>query len=493
MSLPSDSRTYAQRVVQVVVYGKPVSAKFPMLNEAPARSRGSGFFVRLQGESVPRYILTAAHVVEDAFVEGGTKVILPLFGQKELPVRVVALLPEIDLAVLELDTTGKERYVDAFPLGNDHDLVFGSDVPLLVLGYPLGQDQLKVLRCNFSGRQDIGIQTDCAMNKGNSGGPIVFRNHIMGWVSAGVHPALSNNVSWAVPINQFTAMLPLVRKALASGNTVPQVLHVPHAGIMYHNSSMATATEECQGVVIQFVSQQSVLKDVARPGDKLCSVEFGGHRYKLDARGDVQVPWYFAKLPFSQISAEIPAGEPVTFHIWDATTHQFKSHRAPLTFPNQGGFLFQSLRYEPLDYETFGGLLIMPFRGNHLTDFPHLRTSLKPAEREQEWLLVTHVVPGSEAYEMGVINPGDLLAQVNGLPVHTLADLRQALLRPTVHPSHTQQRTVTFETTDHASLTLDLRTLLRHEVTYSQQTGSKPSVLVQQLSLSEQQSDQPAQ
>jgi len=478
MSKDSSVR-YAQRVVQVVVYGKTLSAKFPVLNEQPGRARGSGFFVRFPGDQkVPRYILTAAHVVEDAFTENGVKVILPLFGQQEIPAQVRAIVPEIDLAVLEIDPTGKEKFIDAFEVGDDHELEFGSDVPLLVLGYPLGQEQLKVLRCNFSGRQDVGIQTDCALNKGNSGGPIVFKDKIVGWVSSGVPSSIANNISWAVPINQFKALLPLIIKAIHD-NASP-VIHAPHAGLMYHNSSVANSNDECQGVVIQFVSAYSVLSDIARPGDKLCSVEFKGQVYKLDHRGEVSVPWYFSKLPFSQIAAEIPADEPVTFHLWDKDTHQFKHKTTLLNVPNHGGYMVQSLRYEPLDYEMFAGLMVMPLRGNHFNDFPQLRATLQPSEREADWLLVTHTVPGSEVYETGVLNPGDLLTKVNDVPVHTLDELRAAVLKG--YTSISGRPAVKFETRENSSIVLDLNDVLKNEDVYQRQNGTRPSLLVEKLS-----------
>jgi S1-C subfamily serine protease len=470
---------YAQKVVQVVVYGKPLSSKFPVLNEQAGRARGSGFFVRFGNEKIPRYILTAAHVVEDGFPENGVKVILPLSGQQEIPVQVRVIIPEMDLAVLEIDPRGHEKFIDAFPIGNDHNLEFAADKPLLVLGYPLGMDQLKVLRCNFSGRQDIGIQTDCAINKGNSGGPLVYNNKIVGWVSTGISPTMANNMSFSVPINQFHAMKNAIVQKLKDPQSNTPVLHAPHTGVVYHNNSLANTTGDCQGVVIQFISQYSALNGVANIGDKLCAVEFGGHKYNLDARGEVSVPWYFAKLPFSQIAGEIPYGDPVTFYLWDSQTGRSKTHKAPLTVPNRGGYLFQSLRYEPIEYEMFAGLMIMPLRANHMTDFPHLRNALSLSEREQDWLLITHITPGSEIYEIGSINPGDLLIKVNDQNVKTLADLKKALKKPFLTPQG--KRGIKFETRDHVSVVLDLQNVLQNEKMYSQQSGTELSEVVSQL------------
>jgi len=477
------SQQYAKKVVQVVVYGKPVSARFPVLNQQPGRTRGSGFFVRLnpalkEKEKVPRYIITAAHVVDDAFLDGGVKVILPLHGQQEIPVQVVAIVPDIDFALLEIDPTGLEQFIDAFEIGNDHNLEFGSDTPILVLGYPLGQEQLKVLRCNFSGRQDSGIQTDCAINQGNSGGPVIYKNKIMGYITTGVDPSVAHNVSWATPINQLTAIFPLIQDAIVTrGEKTPldtaktKIIHIPHSGIAYHNSSVSLATEQCQGVIIQWISRYSVLYGFAKPGDKLCSVEFGGQVYKLDSRGEVAVPWYFAKLPFSQVAGEIKVGEPVTFHIWDAATETIKSKKCVLTYPNRGGFLMHVLRYEPLDYEMFGGLLVMPLRANHLKEFPQLRAQLKPTEREQDWLLVTHIVPGSEVYEMGVIEPGEVLTRINNRTVRTLDEFRTALTNPL-------NGKLKIETLNDVTIILDMEKALVHEKQYAAQTGTKISNIV---------------
>lgn len=469
----SSSKHYARNVVQVVVYGKPLSSKFPLLNEIPDRSRGSGFFIRFGNEKTPIYILTAAHVVEDAFIENGVKIILPLFGQKEIDSKVIAVAPEIDLAVLKIDVKGLETFIDSFDIGNDHDLEFGSEIPLLVLGYPLGQEQLKVLRCNFSGRQDMGIQTDCAVNKGNSGGPIIFKNKIMGWVSSGVHPTMGHNVSWAIPINQFTAVLPMIYPLLNQNK--PTVLHIPHAGIMYHNSS-SEEDNLCSGVIIQHVSQFSSLHNFAKVGDKLCSINVGNVTYKLDSRGEVSVDWYFARLPFSQIAAEIPVGKEITFNLLDSTTNQIKSKKTILNFPNRGGFLFHSLRYEPIEYELCAGLIVMPFRGNHMNDFPQLRTSMKPSDREKDWLLVTHTVPGSRIYETGSIVPGDVLSSVNDHKVHTLDEYKKALQKPIT--TQTGQLGIKFVTTENAIMVLLVSDFLKYEDSYCKQMGVNVSPIV---------------
>ena len=467
---------FAKQVVQVVVFGSEMSAKFPVLNTAGGRARGSGFFIRMGNEKVPRIIVTGSHVIEDGYLEGGVKVILPLHGQQEIPARVVAIVPEIDLALLEIDPTGKEQYIDALEIGNDHDVTFDGTDFITILGYPLGQDQLKVLRCNFSGRQDVALQTDCAVNPGNSGGPVVYKNKAVGWVSSGVHPSQAHNVSWAIPINQLRAVMPLIKKGMQEHPDETVVIHAPHAGLMYHNSSQADNSEQCQGVVIQFMSRNSALRDVAQPGDKLCSVEYGGHVYKLDHRGEVAVPWYFSKLPFTQIAAEIPADQDVTFHLWDKDTKQIKSKTVLLTSPNSGGFLLQPLRYEPIEYEMFGGVLVMPFRANHLADFPHLRAALKPSEREDDWLLVTHTVPGSEVFESGVLTPGDLLQRVNDQSVKTLEDFRQALQKP--FTTAAKRPGIKFTTRDEANMVLDLEDILSKEDTVSAQNGTKLSSVV---------------
>lgn len=140
---------------------------------------GSGVIVDPNG-----YVITNAHVVSGA---QEIRVVLPPqqisgavvqrpagFRARTLPARVVGVAKEIDLALLKVDTTG----LHALPLANYADLRQGEIV--FAFGSPAGLgNSVTAGIVSAVGRQMdpdsplIYIQTDAAINRGNSGGPLV--------------------------------------------------------------------------------------------------------------------------------------------------------------------------------------------------------------------------------------------------------------------------------------------------------------------------------
>jgi len=133
---------------------------------------GSGFIVSPDG-----YILTNNHVVA-----GADRVNVKLYDKREFKnVRVVGTDPQTDLAVIKIDATG----LPTIPLGNSDSTNIGEWV--LAVGNPLGEEfdftvtagivsaKGRLLSGLYRGDYQIQdyIQTDAAVNPGNSGGPLV--------------------------------------------------------------------------------------------------------------------------------------------------------------------------------------------------------------------------------------------------------------------------------------------------------------------------------
>ena len=124
---------------------------------------GSGFFISQDG-----YVVTNNHVVEGAsdisivYAKGGTA-----------PASIIGVTPEFDLAVLKVD--GPVPAILAW--GDSSELPLGGTV--IAIGSALGQYQNSVTSGVLSGynRQLAGmgglLQTDAAINQGNSGGPLL--------------------------------------------------------------------------------------------------------------------------------------------------------------------------------------------------------------------------------------------------------------------------------------------------------------------------------
>ncbi len=131
----------------------------------PRRSSalGSGFIISEDG-----YIVTNNHVIAEA-----DKVLIELFNGGELEAKVIGVDPKTDIAVLKVETDEPLPFVQF----GDSDIVRVGDW-VMAVGNPLGQGFsvsagiISARNRALRGTYDDFIQTDAAINRGNSGGPL---------------------------------------------------------------------------------------------------------------------------------------------------------------------------------------------------------------------------------------------------------------------------------------------------------------------------------
>ena len=170
--------------------------------DVPHQGSGSGFIIDRDG-----YILTNFHVIEHA-----DRITVTLSDGRALRGEVVGMDPAIDVALLKVSAPGA---LEPAPLGNSDDLRVGEWV--CAIGNPLGYvHSVTVGVVSFMGRKlfdaslDDYIQTDAAINFGNSGGPLInARGQVIGINSA--ISSRASNIGFAVPINQALAILPQLK------------------------------------------------------------------------------------------------------------------------------------------------------------------------------------------------------------------------------------------------------------------------------------------
>jgi serine protease Do len=170
--------------------------------DVPSRGAGSGFIIDREG-----FVLTNHHVIESA-----ERITVTLADGRAFRAEVVGTDPAIDVALLKIPGG---RDLPEAPLGNSDDLRVGEWV--CAIGNPLGYvHSVTVGVVSFIGRKlwdvslDDYIQTDAAINFGNSGGPLInSRGQVIG-INAAVSSRTSS-IGFAVPINQAVAILPQLR------------------------------------------------------------------------------------------------------------------------------------------------------------------------------------------------------------------------------------------------------------------------------------------
>jgi Do/DeqQ family serine protease len=169
----------------------------PPARRETQRSLGSGFIVSKSG-----VILTNNHVVA-----GADEVWVQLSDERRFEARVVGSDPSTDVAVVKLSHPPSD--LRPVQIGNSEQVRVGDYV--LAIGNPLGLGQTVTMGIVSAKNRMLGgritkyedfIQTDAAINQGNSGGPLFnFKGEVIAINSAILNPAVAMNIGFAIPIN----------------------------------------------------------------------------------------------------------------------------------------------------------------------------------------------------------------------------------------------------------------------------------------------------
>jgi S1-C subfamily serine protease len=169
------------------------------MDPVPVEGAGSGFLIDPRG-----YILTNFHVVQEA-----QSIEVVLGDQTRYVAKFIGADQRNDVALIKIDPKGKTLV--ALPLGDSSKLQVGQKV--LAIGNPFGfQSTLTTGVVSALGRTvqtsqttliDEAIQTDAAINRGNSGGPLInSHGEVIGINSAIYTPSgTTAGIGFAIPVN----------------------------------------------------------------------------------------------------------------------------------------------------------------------------------------------------------------------------------------------------------------------------------------------------
>ncbi len=164
--MPEDQAEFFRRFFGVPIPGVPNGPKQAQPNpgkpQEADRGVGSGFIIDSNG-----LILTNAHVVE-----GATTIYVTLTDKREFKAKLLGMDKRTDVAVVKIDA----RDLPKLPLGDSSRVRVGEWV--LAIGSPFGLENTVTAGIVSAKSRDTGdylpfIQTDVAVNPGNSGGPLL--------------------------------------------------------------------------------------------------------------------------------------------------------------------------------------------------------------------------------------------------------------------------------------------------------------------------------
>jgi serine protease Do len=351
--------------------------------DMPARGEGSGFIVSPDG-----LILTNAHVVADA-----DKVTVKLLDRREFEAKVLGQDRKTDVAVLKIDATN----LPAVRLGRAEDLQVGEWVA--AIGAPFGFDNSVTAGIVSAKGRSLPddtyvpfIQTDVAVNPGNSGGPLFnLKGEVVG-INSQIYSRSGGyqGVSFAIPID---IAMNVSEQLQAKGHVTRGRIGV---GIQDMDQALASTfgLEAPHGALVSSVeSDGPAEKAGVKPGDVITS--FDGHA--VDAASELPA-----------LVAGTAPGKTVPIEVWRDKRPQKLSVKVS-----------QLSESESVAQNAAGpeagrlGLAVRPL------------SSDEKRQIDVDDGLVVEGVEGAAA-EAG-IRPGDVVLSANGKSVNSVEDLRRAV------------------------------------------------------------------
>jgi len=312
--------------------------------ERTERSLGSGVVVRSNG-----VIVTNAHVVK-----GAQELRVVLADRREFEATLLAADTESDLAILQIDTKGERLPV--LPIDSENSLEVGDLV--LAIGNPFGVGQTVTSGIvSALGRTQVSdlanfIQTDAAVNPGNSGGALVdMDGHLVG-VNTAIFSRSggSNGIGFAIPGELVKRA---VDSALSEGKIVRPWIGARTEGV---NAVMAEALglDRPRGAIVEEIyvggpADQAGIKrrDVVLSIDGTEIFDDSGLRFKLatfspghNARAQI---WRDGKIRTVSVRAETPKENPKRDQLTLDGTNPFEG----LSVVNMSPALADEMDFDP--------------------------------------------------------------------------------------------------------------------------------------------------
>jgi serine protease Do len=362
---------------------------------------GSGVIVRPDG-----YIITNHHVID-----GAQEIKVDLSDRRTFAAKLVGSDPPSDLAVLKINATN----LPVLALGNS-DRVRVGDVCLAV-GNPLGIGETVTSGIISAKGRSTGLsngsfqdflQTDAAINQGNSGGALVnTRGELIG-INSQILSTTGGfiGIGFAIPSNMARNVMD---QLISKGKVERGQLGVAVQNIT-SDLAAGLGLKQVRGVLVSSVTPGSpAARAGLRPGDVILSIDGNAVNDTNVLRNRIA-----GTPPGTVVALKILRnGQELTVH---PKLEEFSAKSAAAAAGTGGGSGEGTAKL---------GITIEP-----LTPDAAARLGLP---KTTQGVLIDSVDPNGPAANAG-LQAGDVIVQINRLPVHNAAQVRAALARSGSHP-----------------------------------------------------------
>jgi serine protease Do len=355
---------------------------------------GSGFVISPDG-----LVVTNNHVIE-----GATSVKVHL-GDRDYTAQVKGVDKATDIALLKIDAGRPLRYLE---LGDSDAIRVGDWV--MVIGNPLNLDRTVTTGVVSAKGRSIGIsgdasfenfiQTDAAINFGNSGGPLINMQGQVVAIATAINYG-AENIGFAVPVSTLKEILPQLRE---KGRVSRGYLGLGVRNLDY-TQAQAWGLSNSDGALVQSVENNAPAKDAGiQHGDVILSVD--GRKVKQ------------TRDLINYVSARGPNAT-VRLDVWrDGKTvqKQVKLRERPAG---------QGEEDEVIESKPEGSRGV-EWLGIQYQDLNNSLRSAHGIPQDVSGIIVTSVAPTSPLYEQ-FVRQGSIITEINGQPIKGAGDFESVI------------------------------------------------------------------
>lgn len=371
-------------------FGPDFQFRVPRGNRPARISEGSGFIIDPSG-----YIVTNNHVVE-----GGDNFEVTMTDGTVLPAKLIGTDAATDVALIKVEAKGTLPYVE---FADDSKVRVGDYVVAVGNPFGLGGSVTSGIvsargRNVNNGPYTDFFQIDAPINQGNSGGPTFdLTGKVIGVNSIIISPSGGNvGIGFAIPASTVQRVVGDLR---TSGSVTRGWLGV---GIQSIDKDLASSLglEKSEGALVSSVEKGSPAEKAGfKPGDVVTKLNGEGIKSSRD---------------LARLVANLAPGAKADFTIWRGNAETTLS--ADIS-KRKSDVQEASLTGEDSGTESLGLSLA------ELTPALKQRFGI---ESDQGSVVVTKVVPGTEAAEKG-LQPGDVILDAGGDPVTSAQSITKAV------------------------------------------------------------------
>lgn len=262
------------------------------------------------------------------------------------------------------------------------------------------------------------------INPGNSGGPLVNNEgEVIGINTCGFDSAHAQNVNYAILVNELKVILPEFYKR--------PIIRGPFHGIAAQQCAREDLALFLGNPVPSgyYITQLSKESSLARAGLMAGDMLYEIDGYAIDSYGQIKLLSCEDRIFMFDYASRLPINKEVLIVAYRNGERKEVNVVFDCSFVPSIAIVHPG--HEKVDYEIVGGMVVMQLTQNHIQLLHKQAPGLKHYRgmnlQGEQVLVITHIFPDSYLFHSRTVEVGCTLTQVNGIPVKTLDDFRQAL------------------------------------------------------------------